>query len=487
MSLVSLTDKLSIRHKLVLGVVVILLFMGGVFLASHYWMSSLQEKIGYLETISKFEASILEMRRFEKNFFLYGDELSLRTVQYNAARARSLQQEQEALFRRLSEAGTFERFRKNLDEYDRLIEELLAQREGDGKAAPRSGNEEEAIRRSGSAIAEFAEDLSAKKRKSINETIRKTIRLELASFMLAGIGVAVMGGLMFVRIMEPLKLLEESTRRIGRGEFEPIENIPREKEVRDVFQSFNRMARELKQGQDQLVQSKKLASLGTMLAGVAHEINNPLSNISSSCQLLLEEIDEPDKEFQELSLHTVLEQVDKARNIVRTLLEFSRNREFCTEPVNLKVLVNKTVTLLQGDIPSHIETVTSVDDSIVVNVDFQRMQQALMNLISNAIHAIEGPGRVEVDVKDGEDSTVEIAIRDTGKGIPKADLPHIFDPFFSTKDVGKGTGLGLFVTHDIVTSHKGKIKIDTAPGQGTTVTVVIPKERPAGCQIGREY
>lgn len=479
MFLGDLLGRFSIRQKLVLGVTVILLFMGGAFLATYYWMSSLQERIGFLETISRFEASVLEMRRFEKNFFLYGDEQSLRTAQYNAARARSLQQEQEALFRRLSTEGAFERFTENLNEYDRLIERLLAWSEKNGNSGSRVVSDEESVRRYGSAIAEFAEDLSSKKRKSINETIRKTVRLELASFVLAGIGVAAMGGLMFVRITGPLRLLEESTNRIGRGEFEPIENFPLEKEVRDVFQSFNRMARQLKQGQDQLVQSKKLASLGTMLAGVAHEINNPLSNISSSCQLLLEELDEPDTEFQELSLKTVLEQVDKARSIVRTLLEFSRNREFRMEPVNLKVLVDKTVALLRGDIPSQIEIVTCVGDSIVVSVDRQRMQQALMNLISNAIHAIEGPGIVEVVVRSGEDSTVELTVRDTGKGIPKEDLPHIFDPFFSTKDVGEGTGLGLFVTHDIVTSHKGKIKIDTAPGRGTQVTLTIPQERSA--------
>lgn len=474
------TLSLSIRQKLVVGVTAIFLFMGGDFLMTYYWVSSLQERIGYLETISRFEASVLEMRRFEKNYLLYGDVQSLRTVQYNAARARRLQEDQETLFQRLSESGSLEIFHKNLSEYARLIEKLLTVSKGNDAPPPpaQRGKEAAAIRRLGTEIADYAEYLSSKKRKSINETIKKTIRLELVSFIVAWIGIALMGGFMFVKITGPLKLLEESTRRIVKGEFEPIEDIPPEKEVRAVFQSFNRMARELKQGEDQLVQSRKLASLGTMLAGVAHEINNPLSNISSSCQLLLEELDDPDREFQELSLKTALEQVDKARNIVRTLLEFSRNREFQTERVNLKILVDRTVMLLKGDIPKQIEIVTRVDDSIFVDVDVQRIQQALMNLISNAIHAIEGSGIVEITGANGEDSTVEIAVRDSGKGIPEEDLPHIFDPFFSTRDVGEGTGLGLFVTHDIVTSHMGKIKIDTAPGQGSTITISIPIKRP---------
>jgi two-component system NtrC family sensor kinase len=473
----TVTNRLSIRHKLVVGVTAIFLFMGGDFLTTYYWVSSLQERIGYLETISRFEASVLEMRRFEKNYLLYGDVQSLRTVQYNAACARRLEEEQQTLFRRLSPSGSLDKFHDNLAEYARLIEQLLTDSRGNDAPEVRNGKEAEAIRQLGTEIADYAEHLSSKKRMSINETIQKTIRLELASFILAGIGIAFMGGFMFVKITGPLKLLEESTRRIARGDFEPIENIPLEKEVRDVFESLNRMARDLKRGEDQLVHSKKLASLGTMLAGVAHEINNPLSNISSSCQLLLEELDIPDREFQELSLKTALEQVDKARNIVRTLLEFSRNREFQTERINLKDLVDRTVMLLRGDLSGQIETVTRVDDTIFVDVDAQRFQQALMNLISNAIHAIEGPGIVEIIAENGPDSTVEIAVRDSGRGIPEEDLPHIFDPFFSTRDVGEGTGLGLFVTHDIVTSHMGEIKIDTAPGKGSTVTISIPIKR----------
>ncbi|MFH1113680.1 MAG: ATP-binding protein [Pseudomonadota bacterium] len=487
MSFIAVTRIFSIRQKLVMGVAVIILLMAAAFLATFYWMRSFQEKIGNLETVSRLEESVLEMRRFEKNFFLYGDVQSLRTAQYNADRVRHLLDKQESLFRRLSDTGSLETFRSDLTEYARLLTDHMKQCADKDKCFPMVGRDEVAIRQSGAAIADFAERLSSRKRASIHETVRNTVKLQLASFALAGIGIAVMGGLMFVKITGPLKLLDESTRRIAKGEFEPIEVIPAEKEVRDIFLSFNQMARELKQGQDQLVQSKKLASLGTMLAGVAHEINNPLSNISSCCQLLLEEIDDPDPEFQKISLETILEQVDKARNIVRTLLEFSRNREFCIRRIRLKELLEKTLMLLQGDIPTQVRVVTEIDDTIVVHVDIQRMQQALINLISNAIQAIEGEGTVEISAGNGRDGMVDIVVRDSGKGIPQEDLPRIFDPFFTTKDVGEGTGLGLFVTHDIVTSHQGTITIDTGRERGTAITISIPKERLPTCPIEQEY
>ncbi|MEJ2719189.1 MAG: histidine kinase dimerization/phospho-acceptor domain-containing protein [Deltaproteobacteria bacterium] len=290
MSFINYINRMSIRRKLVIGMAGVIVFMGAAMLGSLYWMRSLQEKMRNLEAVSRFEESVLEMRRFEKNFFLYGDPHFLKTAQHNASRVRQLFEDHKALFLRLSAPGPVKAFETNLKEYEDLLSKHQAELPAGSKAEPLVGRDEVGIRRAGAAIADFAEDVASEKRTSINETIWNTMRWQLAGFGLAVFGIAVMGGLMFLKVTGPLKLLEESTRRIAKGEFEPIEMIPHEKEVRDIFQSFNQMARELKQGQDQLVQSKKLASLGTMLAGVAHEINNPLSNISSSCQLLLEEL-----------------------------------------------------------------------------------------------------------------------------------------------------------------------------------------------------
>jgi signal transduction histidine kinase len=332
------------------------------------------------------------------------------------------------------------------------------------------------IRKTGSSISDFAESVARRKRESIKTTMERTVRLQLLAFALLGVGVVAVASLLFVKIMRPLRLLEESTNNIAKGQFKPIEVLPPEKEIREIFDSFNRMAMQLKTREEQLLESKKLASLGTMMAGVAHEVNNPLSNISSSCEILLEELEEGDREWQKTILKKVLEQVDKARSIVLNLLEFSRSKEFSKESLNLRQVLERAMALLHGQIPSTVEVAMDVPDNLRIFADKQRIQQAFLNLILNAIQSIDGEGQVEIAARSRRDGLVDVVIRDTGKGIAEQDLSRIFDPFFSTKDVGQGTGLGLFITHDIIVRHDGSIQVKSKPGKGTTFIVRIPME-----------
>jgi two-component system, NtrC family, sensor kinase len=318
--------------------------------------------------------------------------------------------------------------------------------------------------------------VARRKRQSIKETIGTSVKLQFLAFALVAVGFTVHGGYLVSKVLKPLRLLEESTEKIARGEFKPIEQLPPEREIREIFVSFNRMAEQLRTREEQLVQSKKLASLGTMLAGVAHEVNNPLSNISSSCEILLEELDDGDRDWQKSLLRKVLDQVDKARGIVLNLLEFSRNKEFCKERFNLKQIFERTLSLLHGHVPASVRVVTEIDDDLMIFADKQRMQQAFLNLVSNAVQAIEGEGEVRIRAHRRRDGVVRVVVHDTGRGIREEDLVRVFDPFFTTKDVGQGTGLGLFITHDIILRHGGNIAVKSVQEKGTTFTIRIPGE-----------
>ncbi|MBI4964045.1 MAG: HAMP domain-containing protein [Desulfomonile tiedjei] len=471
--------RFSIRHKVIIGVAAVYLLMAAAITGSYYFMRLLEDKIGYLEDVSKLEESVLEMRRFEKNFFLYGDSQSLRTALYHLERVKGLLAKNVNKIIGLSSPEMTSEFARELDDYQRLLQEC-SNLAGEATCPPeaRSGYETK-IRTTGSSIAQFSETVAKRKRDSIKQTMSTTVQLLWLGFAVVGIGLAAVGSFLLVKVTKPLKLLENSTEKIARGDFEPIESLPPEKEIRDIFHSFNRMAVQLRDREEQLVQSKKLAALGTMLAGVAHEVNNPLSNISSSCEILLEELDEADREWQRSLLKKVLEQVEKARNIVLNLLEFSRSKEFNKERSNLKQLVDKTVSLLQAQIPAGVLVETQADEKVWVDADRQRLEQVFMNLILNAVQAIEGEGTVKVRVLAAKDGMVSVRIKDTGKGIAEEDLPRIFDPFFTTKDVGKGTGLGLFIAHDIVVRHKGTIRVESAQGKGTTFLVNIPTSESA--------
>ena len=320
----------------------------------------------------------------------------------------------------------------------------------------------------------FANRVAGRKRESVKQMMNTARQLLLLGLGVVGIGLVGPGLFLILKVVKPLKLLEESTYKVAQGEFEPIEKLPPEKEIRDVFDSFNKMARRLRTREEQLVRSKKLAALGTMLAGVAHEVNNPLSNISSSCEILLEELEDGDREFQKALLTEVLGQVDKARTIILNLLEFSRSKELSTEPVKAREIIERSLSLVQAQMHPEIKVELHVDHNLSIQPNPQRKEQLFVNLHSNAAHAIEGEGEIRVWAMPAQNGMVSIRVIDNGKGIPEKDLPKIFDPFFSTKDVGHGTGLGLFITHDIVVRHGGSISVKSVEGEGTSFCMLIP-------------
>ena len=239
------------------------------------------------------------------------------------------------------------------------------------------------------------------------------------------------------------------------------------------------MAVQLKTREEQLVQSKKLASLGTMLAGVAHEVNNPLSNISSSCEILLEELDDGDKDFQRKVLRKVVEQVDKARGIVLNLLEFSRNKEFFKESLNLNKIVESTLGLLHGQVPPGVKVRAEIPPNLTIFADKQRIQQAFMNLIGNAIQACRTEGEVRIRAEGSYDEMVTMIIRDTGTGIREEDLPKIFDPFIHYQRCRTGNGFGP-IHHSRY--HRETQRLDQGeeyPGSGTSFTIKLPAKEPS--------
>ena len=269
----------------------------------------------------------------------------------------------------------------------------------------------------------------------------------------------------------------------------------RDREIVSLTNALNRMLRERELHERHLIQSEKLASLGTLLSGVAHELNNPLSNISTSAQILAEEMGTGNCELAGELVGQIGEQTDRARNIVRSLLEFSRDREFRKEPLPLRPLVEETVRFLKGQIPPGVSVEVAVPAEITLPGDRQRLQQVFLNLVKNAVEAVPPEtGRVVVSARrvaagaapqtdaalvvhgaglPGGD-VIEIEVRDNGPGIPPEIRKKIFDPFFTTKDVGKGSGLGLFVVYEIIDEHDGSIAVGGAPGGGTLFTIRLP-------------
>jgi len=230
--------------------------------------------------------------------------------------------------------------------------------------------------------------------------------------------------------------------------------------------------------EEQLQQREKLSSIGLLAAGVAHEVNTPLTGVSSYTQMLLGMLNETDPKHA--LLQKVRMQAERATNIVNNLLNFSRTgsaTEFAE--INIARVLDDTLQLLEPQMRrSQIEIVRSYDkDAPEAYANAGKLQQVFTNLLLNARDAIPDGGRITVSTSTAEDGSVVVEIADTGIGIAPDNVAKIYDPFYTTKGVGRGTGLGLAVTYGIVQEHAGHITVDSMPGRGSTFRITLPSAR----------
>ncbi len=495
--------KPSLRQKIRFGYYAVVAMIVGLSIFTYMELNFVEKKIMFGEAISEFFDATLEIRRFEKNYFLYEKRSDFNENLLYVTKARELLAVNSSAFAAVTSEEQLPELAANLEKYKDLMEryeKLIQQRTSRGAEINAATSAiEQTIRKYGKDIITSAETIAKMERTSLQAALRGSRRVLVFSIAILVVMVLVIGQLMAQVIVKPLKLMEQAMEKIADGRFEIIRIDSRDREVLSLTNAFNKMLRELELRQRHLVQSEKLASLGTLLSGVAHELNNPLSNISSSSQILSEEFDDGSAEFKKELIAQINDQTDRARNIVRTLLEFSRDKEFKKQPLPLNELLKETILFIKGQMTGNVSVRIEVPSDLTILADKQRIQQVLLNLMKNAVEAVEGRGAVTVTAAkhsaldkavDDENSiynylkyrgkctleedTMDIQIHDTGPGIPPELLSKIFDPFFTTKDVGKGSGLGLFIVHEIIDEHDGCIGVDSAAGKGTTFLIRLP-------------
>ena len=244
-----------------------------------------------------------------------------------------------------------------------------------------------------------------------------------------------------------------------------------ELKIQDLNQAYGRLATM----QSELVRAEKLAAVGELASGVAHELNNPLTVVVGLVQLLLEEKDmTPEKK---IDLETIREQAERCRKIILNLLQFARKHEIQQVPCDVTEIMEKTLQLVIYDLEGHgVEVRREYAKNIPpIVADVYQIQQVFLNLISNAHDALKGVEhpRIAVAIRQ-EGAVVRIAVEDNGCGIPEAIIGKIFDPFFTTKEVNCGTGLGLSISYGIIKEHRGTLSVKSQPGKGSVFTVELP-------------
>ena len=312
---------------------------------------------------------------------------------------------------------------------------------------------------------------------------QRTVLVFLAITLLGALVALALGYFISKKFSVSIKKLASASDQVAHGNLDAKVEIRSHDELQELAETFNFMAAALKKRDEKLrdfttrriMESERLAHIGQLAAGVAHEINNPLQGIVTYSHLLLERA--TTRNGTQESLEKIVKQANRCRDIIRGLLDFSRQRKPDKRLSSVNRILEECVSLVDNQVLFHnIRIVTNPNKDLPqILMDPSQIQQIFMNLIINAAEAMNGAGKLTLTTRFvPADNAVEVDFSDTGHGISEEDLDRIFDPFFTTKEVGHGTGLGLAISYGIIKEHKGTISVESQMGKGTTFTVRLP-------------
>src|SRR3989339_1180134 len=507
---------MSLERKIILSFVISATIIAIFAVSSYVNFLKVRKEIRYLELADTVRSESLQLRRHEKNFFLYGDTKEMDEVHrylrdlktilgqgrkgYNTEKLLGLENkidEYSLRFNRieviyrdfLKEFAWLKPLRKEYSSFFPLIESTFLERPlvnaqliekifSLKMSSPviamlkELDNEITSLRKNGEEILTLSKDLDRSAREKAERAISLSQTAALVLFPLFLIfGLAAL----FVishSVVRRLKLLAAAIEKTGKGDFSSLPVPEKQDEVGVLITTFNKMEadlierdEELSRKNEELLQSRKLASVGALASGVAHELNNPLNNIYLAAQTLAKEIGpETCPPLVKETVGDISSQTLRVKRIVSDLLEFAREKAPERKRLNIIEIIRGVIEQMKasGEIDGMKYDFIS-EDIIELSADMHLMEQLFINLFTNARDAMEAKGLLKIEVQHLHND-VRIVVSDTGKGIPMSDIPRIFDPFFTTKD--RGTGLGLAIVYGIIKKHNGKIKVKSEEGRG---------------------
>ncbi len=485
----------SIRGKVVLTYLALVLGVGVFVLFALANLSYVERRIDEGVAIATFLETAQEMRRQEKNYFLYRARPDLDAAYRSASELERLLEKDGALLATLARPEELRALGQALTRYRVQFDDA-------------DGVDKRAIRAAGHDILMRGEHLARLERAHLGGSVRQARDALLWSVVVL-VMLALLGGQVLYRLVgKPLRQLEAQLEPLARGRYSAFSMVSGDREIVSFTQALNRMLHDLESRRRLVLQSEKLASLGTLASGVAHELNNPLGNISGAAQIALEEIESlpatlPNDARDELRgwLTQIDEETERARKIVRTLLDYSRRPGHESRPTPLLDVLDKSLLLLRPRLPAADTVRIAVAADLMLCIDPQRMQQVFINLIQNALDAGGDTTHVHIAAAAAEprdwppaelaqdmalghaqmlgtpvdaDRAVLIHVRDDGPGISRERIGQVFDPFFTTHAPGEGTGLGLYIVAEIIEEHGGAIAVTSRPGAGACFSLWLP-------------
>lgn len=520
---------MSLKIKITIGFLISAAIIGLLFVFQYKNFVAIKHEISYLEEADTIRSKSLQLRRHEMNYFLAGpvggSKESEEVMRYLdelagildglpssggdlAGKMKKAIEEYRGAFRRilsfhtriLSELNDLKRQYPDVSRLFPLLEIAVYERPADCvnylqqilgvppetriiKDLQGLSLEISHLRIAGETILMAAKEIDKGARVRIDRDIEMNwyaVFLFFPFFLAVGAGTLLIIG---NNVVSRLKLLGRMVERAENEGFSPgltPKNIRGDDEVGQLIRQFDHLKEELSkreaelsERQNELLQSKKLAAIGTLASGIAHELNNPLNNIYLSAQVMRREAGEKCHPFIHEVVEDIFGQTLRVKGIVSDLLEFAREKEPQFRPVELNELVGRAYDLVRKIVSAegigfHV---ASEEEKIWLSADPERLERVFLNLFSNAIDAMGSKGELSVRIWK-ESDWVQVEISDTGQGIRQEDLDKIFDPFFTSK--GKGTGLGLAIVFATIKKHHGQITVQSEVGKGTTFFIKLP-------------
>ncbi len=461
-------------HKIILGNVLVILFIAMGYAFSSQKFDLLQNKLNFVEVADSLNATLLMMRLSEKNYFLYKDASDLPLIRTDLAKSvTALNDEKKDMIRAIGEAN-FNALESSLNGYEQEIAKLE-------EAGVYTEEMQASLREAGRELREQSASMVRLEREQANNLITDSRKALLYFFSFILLIALTSTYFFFSKMFRSLRRIEKAANSISRGNFKKIKGKISKDEMGSVMAAINSMCEELGTRHEQLIQSRKLASMGVLTAGVAHELGNPLNNISMVAQNFIELYPHlPEAERLEY-MNTVLQECERIRIIVQNLLDFSKPKTADFSMADINGLIRHACKLVQNMLDvSCIECRLTLGENLpLLLMDRNKIEEVLINLFTNAMHAMTCGGFVSITTSlDEKGDYVIIEVADNGSGISEEYLPQIFDPFFSTKGT-EGTGLGLSISYSIIKNHNGKIDVKSREGGGTIFVISLPvsKER----------
>jgi signal transduction histidine kinase len=463
--------SISIRTRLIIAFLLIFALCTIITLWSIITIAQVMDKIHFLETSDNYKAEIQEARRFEKNYLLYGTNLD--DAKRHIKNAEKILKENSETIEKILGPDDFNTMNNHLTDYKNLLTKI-----GDTHDEDEKKHIENSLRDHGSQMIERALDFERIERKSVEEMLILASRIPFIFLILLFLCIIFIVSFLARQLLGTLARFMQYTERIGEGDFSPI--APQRK-YRDEFSqlrmAFNKMIKEIDRRERIMVESHKLRAVGTLVAGVAHELNNPLNNTMLTASMLQEDYNNLKDDEKNEMITDIINETERSQKIVHNLLDFAREEEVKLITLNLNEIVEDAIKLVANQIKlSQINLVKNLAANLApIYGDARMLQQVFINLILNAVEVLPKKGKILINTfKSKQEDYVVVEINDNGPGIAEHILPRVFEPFFSTKSLKKGTGLGLSVSKGIVDKLGGYIKAESKPGEGASFKVFLP-------------